>query len=176
MWRSFSQRVIFSSRQILIVPALLLIYAGIDILGAIDRPRDKAVQSGEDFKAWADRYMSPEKSLGCTSDDLWGARCGLLHSYTSESRTSQMGSAKMVFYSWGIGKSEDYNLLLQQSGFDDTAVAVQVETLHKCFSNGIFRFVASLETDNDQRELVYGRANKFFKHVSPDIHNWPDQG
>ena len=91
------------------MPALLLIYAGIDILGALNRPADKSEQSGDDFISWADQYLSPAQTLGCTSDDLWGARCGPLHSYTSESRRSRSGAVKQIQYAWGTGKSSDYN-------------------------------------------------------------------
>lgn len=158
------------------MPALLLIYAGIDILGAIDRPRDQDESTGEDFRAWADQYLTPEQSLGCTADDLWGARCGLLHTYTSESRHTHKGLAKEVLYAWGIGKSEDYNSVLQQLGFGDKAVAVQVEALYRSFSDGIIRFIKCLEADEERRELVYNRANKFFKQVSPGISRWSEQG
>ena len=120
-------------RTTLVTPALLLIYAGIDILGTVDRPSDKDESTGEDFRGWADQYMMPEQSLGCTADDLWGARCGLLHTYTSESRHSRKGLAKQVLYAWGIGKSEDYNHALQTYGFGNEAVAVQVEALYQCF-------------------------------------------
>ena len=57
--------------------ALILLYSGIDILGASDSV--DGIASRETFLQWTDRYMEPANKLGCSSLELYSARCGLLH-------------------------------------------------------------------------------------------------
>ncbi|HUV03865.1 MAG TPA: hypothetical protein VMX94_02025 [Armatimonadota bacterium] len=43
--------------------------------------------TGADFRRIASQHIGP--SVGATADELWAARCGLLHCYAAESRLSR---------------------------------------------------------------------------------------
>jgi hypothetical protein len=71
-------------------PALILLYSGIDILGSLLRPKASLDTLDADFKKWVDLYLIKGSSISVTSDDLWGARCGLLQTNTPGSKHSRM--------------------------------------------------------------------------------------
>src|ERR1700680_4637773 len=74
-----------------VFPALLIIYATMDIVAALTRPKTQLDTSGPIFKSWIDRYMLPSSNLRCTSEDIWGARCGFLHTLSTQSKKSREG-------------------------------------------------------------------------------------
>jgi len=79
--------------------ALMLTYAGIDQMAWLSVSVQES--SGSDFKAWAEKYIQPEKNLGCSVDDLWSARNALLHTASADSRDTAKGKAKKVYYTTG---------------------------------------------------------------------------
>lgn len=76
--------------------ALILLYSGIDILGALDSA--DGVASRETFLRWADRYMEPAAKLGCSSLELFSARCGLLHNLSPITNLTKAGEAREFIY------------------------------------------------------------------------------
>src|SRR5579863_3932037 len=73
------------------LPGLVLLYSTIDILASLDRPESKEDVTWKDFVAWLDAFVFPHVSLPCDAIDLYAARCGLIHTYTFESRLSRSG-------------------------------------------------------------------------------------
>lgn len=76
----------------------MLLYAQIDIAASLNRPVSKSQVTREDFKNWVNQYLLPNSNLDCSADDLYAARCGLLHTYMAESKASRAGKAKQTFY------------------------------------------------------------------------------
>lgn len=60
------------------MPALILVYSGIDIFAALNRPIEKNEATREDFKRWCDRYLLSKNELPCSAIDLYAARCGVV--------------------------------------------------------------------------------------------------
>lgn len=86
---------------------LMLTFSGIDQMAWLTVTADES--KGADFIAWVKKYIDPETSLGCTAEDLWAARCGLVHTATAESRHNLKAAAKAkkVFYTTGSAKCSD---------------------------------------------------------------------
>lgn len=59
--------------------ALILIYTLVDISATLDLPAKKRNTSGTDFVWWCETYMKCKDSLGISGNDLWVARCGVVH-------------------------------------------------------------------------------------------------
>src|SRR5439155_802130 len=53
---------------------------------------------GEYFKKWVEDYMTADSKVAFTSEELWSARCGLLHTHTASSRLSRQGKARQLHY------------------------------------------------------------------------------
>lgn len=147
----------------LVLPALLLLYSSIDIMSWLDCPNTKDKVEHR-FVKWADKYMEPKTNLGCSAIDLYGARCALLHTYTSESDLSSKLKAKEIYYAWGTGSAEDLQKLIKLVG-TKPVVAVQIQLLFGAFRTGVNRFKSDLVKDPKYATLVYERATKFFTYV-----------
>ena len=74
------------------LPALLLIYAGIDVAGALYAPVQEYKANRAKFKEWVSKFMLPKLSLAVTADELWGARCGVVHVYGPSSNHASSNS------------------------------------------------------------------------------------
>ncbi len=79
-----------------VLPALMLIYSGIDILASLERRKGEGTKAS--FTRWVDEYLLKAVSLPCTSLELYAARCGILHTLTPESDLSRKGKAREVGY------------------------------------------------------------------------------
>lgn len=149
----------------LILPALVLIYSGIDIMASLSRPESHNSVTREDFINWTDKYLLPESTLSCKAKDIYAARCGIIHSYTAEANLTRNGLAKMLFYSYGKADSKKLQKRLEQLNITE-AIAIDVNSLFVSFCNAIERFGNSLLSDRDLEKLVYTRARKFFKFAN----------
>ena len=63
------------------LPALILLYSGIDAFASLIRPENEPDTNGAYFKKWAEDYMVGPSRLEAGSEDLWGVRTNAwLHS------------------------------------------------------------------------------------------------
>jgi hypothetical protein len=142
------------------MPTLILLYASIDIVGALEAPAGKA--SWRSFTAWAERYLLAAKPLPCTSQDLWGARCGSLHTLSAESEQQQYG-ARRVLYTWHPKTPGD--LAEQTGGIKPGDVAIQVEDLIDAFRTGLSVYLDEAGTDPTRRAVVLDQVNRWLVFV-----------
>ena len=142
------------------MPALILIYSGIDILATLARPEEKDIGSRADFKRWCDKYLLPESELNCTATDLYAARCGILHSYTAESQLSKKLEANELVYAWGSSRPESLQEIIDCCGLSEKVI--HIEQLFLAFKSSIVRFLEDLHDSNFPIEVIEKRARKFF--------------
>ena len=77
------------------MPALMLLYTGIDIAGWVEATiEETGIKGREAFVAWVDKYMKPRTTLGCSALDLYAARCGVLHTMAPDSDLYQKWPGK----------------------------------------------------------------------------------
>ena len=80
-----------------IVPAMMLVMAGIDGMAWLYREHAERNNSA-DFRQWVDKFLIPHHTSGTvTSDDIWAARCALLHEQSSNSDLTRKGKARPFF-------------------------------------------------------------------------------
>lgn len=158
--------ILFEKR--LILPGLILLYSGVDIMASLDRPQRQEDTGGKDFIRWVDRYLLPNSKVQATAVDLYGARCGLVHTYTPQSRLSRMGGAREIYYAWGTADSQDLQRSIDRHP-KFLAVAVHVDDLLSAFTGAVRAYMQSLSKDRDRARIAYGRAQKFFGPLSIDL-------
>ena len=146
----------------LMMPALILIYTGIDVLATLSRPDGKDQTTRSDFIAWCDKYIVPQGEVACSGIDLYAARCGVVHAYTMESSLSKKGDAREIVYAWGNRKPEDLQSVIDAVGF--TQRVIHIETLFEALVQGATQFFAELDDDPVRRSLVVSRGEKLFKN------------
>lgn len=117
--------------------ALMLTYAGIDQLAWLSVSTPES--SGKDFKTWVEKYLNPLLRLGCTADDLWAARNGLVHMAAAESRDFYKSKAKRIYYVSG-------NIICTENKSQDTII-INSTALITVFFEGALKFIVDLEND-----------------------------
>lgn len=155
----------------LILPSLILIYSGIDIMASLCRPESNEFVKPEDFINWVDEYFLPESKLPCKAIDIYAARCSLLHSYTAESNLSRDRKAKRLFYSYGKADAKKYQKRLNEQHID--AIAIDVNLLFSAFCKSLERFSTSLSNNSILSSLVHKRVSKLFLTAPISTHPLP---
>ncbi|SHJ79493.1 hypothetical protein SAMN02745165_03205 [Malonomonas rubra DSM 5091] len=142
------------------MPALMLIYSGIDSFSWA-ASMDKSNNGRTRFISWVEKYMLPEKKLPCTAEDIYSARCAILHTMTSESNLSKAGKAQRVAYCWGAATHEELHAALQKTG-EKNIIALHIEDLHQAFRLGMAKFVEESETNEELKKALQESAEKHF--------------
>jgi hypothetical protein len=149
------------------LPALILIYTGIDICSWLNRPVNKQDVTRDDFIFWTDTYLSPVEKVKCTAIDLYAARCSLVHSYTAVSHLTRGNKAKQAVYAWGNKGTQPLQALFDIST-SPNFVVIHIDALFSAFKNGVERFLFDIEQDASLRLRVLERNKQIFLNQS-----WP---
>ena len=132
-----------------LVSAVALMFAAMDSLAALTRPVDATDTGRTVCTEWADKYLRPSETLGCTSTDLYAARCGVLHTHSPDSRLEREGKARRLVYEWRQGPSADSAVPLPPD-----ALVIEVEALHRALCEAVRLFLIDAEMDPSTRKLV----------------------
>lgn len=139
-------------------PTILLIYATIDILSSLARPMSRPDTHPQFFRGWVTEYMLPDSQLPCNAEDIYAARCGLLHTLTAESRHARLGYARMVNY---VGDNELPAQAVQDRNDPNCTKDIFVGTT--AFVNAFFtacnRFQETVISNSDLQSRVYSHAS-----------------
>jgi hypothetical protein len=127
-----------------LVSAVTLMFSTIDALAALTRPLTQDETDGGTFRGWAERFLQPGTSLGVTSIDLWGARCGILHTYSPETTRAARQGARQLFYQWKRGPAAK-----TQRALPNGAVVVVVETLGDAVRDAADAYLQAISHDAD---------------------------
>ena len=139
-----------------LVSAVALMYSTIDAISALTRAREKSKTDRTVFITWIGKYI-PTAKLGCTTAELYGARCGVLHTYSPESDLSREGKAKTVIYKWQTGPAPNPTVLCNVR---PDAIVLCVETLWGALREGIDAFLADVERNPELHDLVVHHARE----------------
>lgn len=152
--------------------ALTIVYASIDNLASLIRPCECKDVHREDFIRWAEKYLLPDSGIPCTGLDLWGARCGILHSFSPESRTSRAGDAIVIYYAWNEATESKLEALIDLHGTrpgEPRPMAVHLGTLCEALREGMKRFLSEMQGDPAFRDRVLRNAKKMFGNISTSV-------
>jgi hypothetical protein len=150
----------------LIGPALILIYSAIDTAGWLDSTNQSATRNS--FIDWTNRYLLSTGTLSCTALDLYAARCGLLHTFTPNSKLSSDKKARRICYAWGKSRGEDLQRTIDLAKTGNEYVAVKVEKLFAAWRDGVLTFTDELDSDASRKSAVMAKANNFFSALGSE--------
>lgn len=140
------------------LPALILFYSSIDIISSLTRPIGADDTNGAIFKDWVKKYMVDGRSVKYTEEDIWGARCGLLHTMSTESKKSRSGDAREIMYS---GRSDLVSTM--QTAVDpqfSKYVFVHLHDLVTIFFDGVIKFSNDVGSISDLQNRVFHHSAK----------------
>lgn len=150
--------------QNLNIPALILVYVGIDFATSLDRSDLAASTTRADFLDWVNKYLLPGSDLKCNALDLYAARCGWIHNYTSKSSLVQQKKAKEIFYQFGLYDNEDQ---LQGTIKDpERAVVVHFTRLFNAFRDGLDRWEQDFLKTPEHRARVLQNAERLLHRMN----------
>jgi hypothetical protein len=145
-------------REGLFTESLVLLYSGVDALAWLTLPSGSD-GSSRDFIAWVNTYLLPDSGLQCSAEDIWAARCGLLHSNIAESRKSREGTAREICY---LLDGDGSALVHVLADTPVPAVNVRIDQLIAAFRKAIDSFKSMIESQPELAVQVYERARHHF--------------
>ena len=152
-----------------IVPALILIYSGIDSISFLAERGD--LKGRTVFKNWGKKWMLQKYPLQCNETDIYSARCSLLHQQTSESDLTQNNEAKEIYYTWGNANIDILKNAINNSPKQDSSVAIRIEDLFRSFRLGIADCIDAINENEVWRDLFKEKAKRLFISVKYEINN-----
>ncbi len=150
--------------------AVLLTYCAIDAMSFLAMPFSKIKVDRHEFMAWVEKYMKTDSAqpYQYRGIDLYGARCGIAHTYGVESDLSRNGECKIIAYK--INSLKHY----YDSQRHPEMVVLGVELFIRDFYDAVDKFLADIENDDGLRHRVESRLPKLFritKNTSQDLDN-----
>lgn len=134
---------------------LILIYSGIDTMAFLDMPAGQNDVTRNDFIKWTNNYIKFPCKNQVTGEDLYGARCGLLHTYSVESKMSRGGLCRMIIYADNLNPEVRYN-----PSIDPNVVMISIKALKEAFFNGINKFLGDSFADAEKTKTIEERLSK----------------
>jgi len=142
---------------------LILIYCGIDAMSYLDMPPSQAEVQPKDFVRWANSYLRPNlsnRTTHITGEELYSARCAVVHTYTVESRRTKGGGARKIGYMVGGNCSIAYDPKI-----DRGTVMLRLETLRDAFFTAIDRFLMESYADAQKKPILESRLRSVLNTI-----------
>lgn len=111
--------------------------------------------------------MSKARPLPCTPLELYGARCGILHTFAADSDLSRDGKVRPVIYAWGNATVADLSEASRRLG--RTEVAVHLRVLIDSFRSGLAAYLEHLVHEPDRMRRFEERAGLWFTHMNQKV-------
>jgi len=152
----------------LVTPAITLMYATIDTMAWLALPDDKETVRKTDFIEWVQRHGLDEAVSPCTPEELYGARCGFVHSYSPESTLSRAGAVREIVYMIGYGRRRMLQDEIKARGKETEAVALHLADLREGLASAIEVFRSTIYSDDTLWRRVARRSSNFLHSKIPD--------
>lgn len=150
------------------LPALILIYSWIDIMGWLNCD-DSAEKSRTSFTRWVNEFLLPAKPLPCNADELWGARCGLIHRMSPSSDLSDRGKVRQIAYAWGHADVDTLQRGILLTKMNNNLTAVHLSDLLEGVCLGSFANTQALEKNPPQEAAFFSRVEQFFANIPSEM-------
>ncbi|MFA6284132.1 MAG: hypothetical protein WC633_08325 [Desulfurivibrionaceae bacterium] len=147
----------------LYMPFLMVLYATIDIFGFVTATNETDAP-GQRFRSFTHTFMM-KYLKDVTPDDLWGARCAILHTGTPESDHSRKNKARQILYSWGTADSALTKKVIAESDNPEKYVATTIESLSDALMGALCDLQDIIERDTSLRNLWGGRIKRFYSMI-----------
>jgi len=138
--------------------AIILTYCAMDAMAYLYMSEGKQKVGRSDFKEWVEKYMKtdPEQPYQYDKEDLYGARCGIVHTYCAESDMSRKNECKKIAY-----KPNCLKHFYEPTKHPDLVV-LGLNLFVRDFFDAVGRFLADIEVNQNLRERVEKRLPNLF--------------
>ena len=163
IYHSFLETILIAEISIqreLILPALILIYSGIDSASFL-ATKDINAQVNVRFIDWVNRWMYSTKILPCSAEELYSARCGVVHTFTSDSNLTRNKNVRRVAYSWGSSDIIKFQKTMDIN-HPGKMVALSVNDLYESYKLGLADFFRVCHERQFFGKSTRSKVNKIF--------------
>jgi hypothetical protein len=138
--------------------AVILTYCAMDAMAFLSMPEGKQKVGKSDFKVWVRKYLKTDsvQPYQYNEEDLYGARCGIVHTYGAESDLSRENKCKKIVY-----KPNCLKHFYDPAKHPDLVV-LGVDLFIRDFYDAICKFLADIEKDDNLRKRVEKRLPNLF--------------
>ena len=142
-----------------LMPCLMLLYSFIDILSWL-RYEGEYKEVGRRYKKFAESYLLPNSKLKCTPKDIYSARCGILHQYSSKSDHVKAGNAKQIYYkAYEKEKKKEEKYTIISNG--QNIITINIEDLIYAFEKSIEKLLKELTANFTLQLEVEARSRSW---------------
>lgn len=156
------QAIWFCEKHHLLTPALVMIYTAIDSVSWLDAGNSK--ESGKAFKKWVEKWMLNDPTIKCSAEEIYAARCGVVHTLTPTSSQTQKG-VKRIAYSWGEGDNRDLEKLIEMTGHQESLTSVHLSDLIRAFSTGMADYLEHVYSDPHLMKIFEDKCCEHFATI-----------
>jgi hypothetical protein len=140
--------------------SLVLIYSAIDTMAYSSlRPGD--AQTRAVFINWVDRYLRFDGDQQLTGADVYGARCGVLHTFGVDSDMFRNGRCRQLLYRVGEGQSP----VVYAPDHHPDSVVVNIHALRDAFINALVAYLDETVQDQARFDQVLGQLRKCLHEI-----------
>lgn len=143
--------------------ALVLFYAYCDGIASLLRLKEEKRTNAKYFMRFLREYVLAGTDLQPNEDDLWSARCGMLHTFSpySDMTEGPTPRARKVVYVGSSSQAKHCEDVMAWAKNKDH-VFVDPYDLFNAFVDGVVRFVKAVRDDEDLADRVLFHADRFF--------------
>jgi len=132
--------------------AVVLILSGIDTMAYLGMPAEQQDVTRRDFVEWVEKYLKLQSEEQVTGLELYAARCGMLHSHSTQSAINRNRECRQIGYI-----SRFVSPVLYNPEVSEDLVLVSIEALAEAFYEGIDRFLVDVYLDRQRAEAADAR-------------------
>jgi hypothetical protein len=144
------------------LPALILIYVAID---SVSWTASEDPEVATRFKKWVNTWMLKNGKLKCTAEELYAARCGVIHTLTPNSSLSERKGVKRIAYAWGKAKQDKLEETVSSLSLSNEISSIHLEDLFCVFKDGFADYLEHMFSSDEKREQFLKKAGQHFAHV-----------
>lgn len=149
----------------LVVPALVLVYSAIDSVSWL--AADGSKDSGKYFRTWVAKWILKDPRIKCSAEELYAARCGLVHTLTPTSSMTQKGVRKIA-YSWGSSDNALLDSVLKNGELESQLASIHLSDLIEAFRNGMADYMEYVDRDPALRAAFEKKCEEHFAYIVVD--------
>ena len=139
------------------IPAIILMHITIDHFAWTSISTEKSTP--KDFQDWVTKYMLSKNPIGCTAEELWASRNGLIHMGTADSAAHANGTVKNKIY-YTVG-----NAVCTENKSQDV-IFVNAENLLESFIAGLLWFISDIQTDSVRLNETVSKLSRMLAYTS----------
>ncbi|MDD5677464.1 MAG: hypothetical protein PHW60_05655 [Kiritimatiellae bacterium] len=151
----------------LFIPGLALAYTTIDAAAWVAYG-DQEKEVGLRFRKWIDEWILQKHSLGCTSQELYAARCGVLHRLNPDSTLTVNKGTRLVVYAWGSAAPEPLNKVFTALGHHEM-VTLHADKFVLSLEDGITSFINDAKGNKSRLERLKQCNTRSFSNVKSHV-------